>query len=57
MKLLSQYLVLKILYLEEKTDIETSDNFFRKVVHYINQDLQKTIISTVSINDLFDKYN
>lgn len=48
-KLLSQYLVLCGLYQQEKVDIESSDDYFRKVIHYITQDLQNCISSTVSV--------
>nr|XP_023022170.1 MAR-binding filament-like protein 1-1 [Leptinotarsa decemlineata] len=57
MKLMSHYLVLSILYIQEKKDIDCSDNFFRKVIHYISQDLENCLSRTGKINRIIQEYN
>ncbi|KAG5887555.1 hypothetical protein JTB14_002261 [Gonioctena quinquepunctata] len=56
-KLLSRYLVLSILYMQEKEDIDGSDKFFRKVIHYISKDLESCIARTGKMNQIITEYN
>ncbi|XP_018565896.1 uncharacterized protein LOC108906935 [Anoplophora glabripennis] len=55
-KFLSQYILLKILYIQEKKDIDNSDQFFRKILQYINKDLQSCTLRTEKMNKIICKY-
>ncbi|CAH1155470.1 unnamed protein product [Phaedon cochleariae] len=56
LKLLSHYLVLKILYTGEKKQIDGSYSFFRKVIHYISKDLENCKSRTVKMHNIIRDY-
>ncbi|KAJ8963109.1 hypothetical protein NQ318_018574 [Aromia moschata] len=55
-KFLSQYILLGMLYVQEKNDIDNSDQFFRKILHYISKDLQSCELRTEKMRKIIGDY-
>ncbi|KAJ8924466.1 hypothetical protein NQ315_007263 [Exocentrus adspersus] len=56
LKFLSQFPLLYMLCVLEKNDIDNSDQFYRKILDYINKDLQNCALRTEKMDRVIEEY-